>query len=87
MFFFSLSTSKIEVILVLVHSDVWGLAPIDSYNGFIYFVIFIDEVSKATWLYLLKSKVEVFDYFYEFLCLIETQFNAKLKIFLSDNET
>ena len=29
----------------------------------------------------------MFDCFYEFLCLIETQFNVKLKIFRSDNGT
>ena len=84
---FSLSNSRSEASFDLVHSDVWGPAPINSYNGFRYFVIFIDDFSKAIWLYLLKSKDEVFNYFQEFLCLIETQFDAKLKIFRSDNGT
>ena len=60
---------------------------INSYNEFKYFVIFIDDFSRTTWLYLLNSKDEVFNCFQEFLCLIENQFDAKLKIFRSDNGT
>ena len=40
----------------LIHSDLWGPAPVDSYDGYKYFVLFIDDKSHATWLYLLKSK-------------------------------
>jgi GAG-pre-integrase domain len=46
--------------LELVHSDVWGPAPISSYNDYRYFMIFIDVYSRATWLYLMKNKSEVF---------------------------
>jgi hypothetical protein len=84
---FSHSTSTSGARFDLIHSDVWGPAPIESYNGFKYFVIFIDDFSRTTWLYLLKSKDEVFSRFKEFLCLIENQFNAKLKNFRSDNGT
>ena len=84
---FSLSTSQSEVPFELIHSDVWGPAPTKSYNDFRYFVIFIDDFSRATWLYLLKSKSEVFLCFQEFVSLIENQFNTKIKIFRSDNGT
>jgi hypothetical protein len=84
---FSLSTSKSNELFELVHSDVWGPAPITSYNGFKFFIFFIDDFSKATWLYLLRSKEEVFDYFFEFVNRIETQHNTKLKTFRSDNGT
>jgi hypothetical protein len=60
---FSLSNSKSEALFDLIHSDVWGPASTISYNGFRYFVIFIDDFSISTWLYLLKSKDEVFNYF------------------------
>jgi hypothetical protein len=69
-----------------VHSDVWGLAPLILYNGFQYFVIFIDNFSITTWLYLLKSKNEVFNCFEEFVNRVQTQYNGKIKTFRSDNE-
>jgi Integrase core domain len=71
----------------LVHSNVWGPAPITSYNDFRYFVIFIDDFSKMTWLYLMKSKNEIFSHFQNFANLIETQYNTKIKILCTDNGT
>ena len=63
----------------LVHSDVWGPAPITSINGFHYYVIFVDHFTRFTWLYLLKSKFEVFSKFILFKALVETQFSTKIK--------
>jgi GAG-pre-integrase domain len=34
--------------LELVHSDVWGHAPVSFYNDYRYFVIFIDDYSRTT---------------------------------------
>jgi hypothetical protein len=79
--------SKSSAPFELVHSDVWGPAPITSYNEFKYFVIFINDFSRATWLFLLKTKDEVFDYFQEFLNRVENQFNTRIKIFRSENGT
>lgn len=81
---FSLSIRKSEAPFELFYSDVWGPALIISSNGFKYFVLFIDDFSQTTWLYLLKSKDEVF---LEFVNCVENQFNAKIKIFTSDNGT
>ena len=36
--------------LELIHFDVWGLAPITSINDFQYYVLFLDDYSKFTWL-------------------------------------
>jgi transposase InsO family protein len=68
-----------------VHSDVWGLAPITSYNHFRYFVTFIDDFSRTTWVYLLSTKDEVFQKILEFLTFVENQYNTKIKIFRYDN--
>jgi Integrase core domain len=84
---FSLSTSISKAEFVLVHSDVWGPAPVDSYNHFKYFITFIDDFSRTTWVYLLKGKNKVFSCFKDFLNFIENQYSAKIKIFRSDNGT
>ena len=68
----------------LVHSNVWGPAPITSVNGFHYYVIFVDHFTQFTLLYPLKSKFEVFSKFLLFKALIETQFSTKIKTFRSD---
>jgi hypothetical protein len=58
-------------------SDVWGPAP-DSIGRKKYYVSFIDDYSKYTWIYLVKYKSEVFQKFHEFQQLVERQFDKKI---------
>jgi hypothetical protein len=58
-------------------SDVWGPV-IDSFGNKNYYVSFIDDYSKFTWLYLLRHKSEVFNFFQEFHTLVECMFNRKI---------
>ena len=39
----------------LVHTDVWGPCRTVSTLGFQYFVTFIDDYSRCTWLFLMKN--------------------------------
>ena len=65
----------------LVHFDLCGLAPMCSINGFKYYVLFIDHYTKFTWIYLLKSKSEVFTKFVHFKATIEkTNFLLRLSL-------
>jgi histone deacetylase 1/2 len=48
-----------------VFSDVWGPAPI-SVGKHAYYVCFIDDYSKFTWIYLLKKRSEVYQVFLNF---------------------
>ena len=68
----------------LVHSDLWGPAPVNSVNGFRYYILFVDHYTRFTWLYLLKSKSEAFTKFIHFNAMFENQFSSKIKIFRSD---
>jgi transposase InsO family protein len=56
-----------------------------SISEYVYYVFFIDDYSRKTWVYLLKSKDEVFSKFKEFKVLIENLFERKIKILRSDN--
>ena len=82
---FSISLNKSEVPFTLIHSDVWGPSPITTISGNHWFVTFIDDCTRMTWLYLLKHKDEVFGVFQAFHAMIQTQFSAKAQILRSDN--
>ena len=69
----------------LVHSDVWGPCPIMSPTGFKSFVTFVDDFSRVTWLYLMKSRSELFSHFSVFCSEIQTQFHVPVQTLRSDN--
>ncbi|XP_042946560.1 uncharacterized protein LOC122279793 isoform X3 [Carya illinoinensis] len=68
----------------LVHSDIWGPINIES-NKFQYFVTFVDDYSRVTWLFLIKARSELLSIFQMFWKQIKTQFNKKVQILRSDN--
>ena len=72
------STSVSSFPLDLIFSDVWGPAP-TSVGLFQYYVTFIDDFSKFTWIYLIRHKSEVFQCFHDFQNLVERQFERKIK--------
>ncbi|GJZ06837.1 ribonuclease H-like domain-containing protein [Tanacetum coccineum] len=49
-------------------------------EGYKYFLTIADDFSRAVWVYLIKSKDEVFDVFVSFINLIHNQFQIKIKI-------
>jgi transposase InsO family protein len=59
--------------------------PSTSINGYVYYVLFIDDYSRKTWVYFLKSKDKVFGKFKEFKSLIENISKRNIKILRSDN--
>lgn len=79
------SMNKSIIPFALVHSDVWGPSPIYTGSGIRWFVTFIDDCTRMTWLYLLKHKDDVFSVFEFFHAMIQTQFSAKLQVICSDN--
>ena len=45
-----------------------------------YYVSFIDDTSKKTWIYFMKTKDEVFNRFQEFKAIVEKQRGEKMKV-------
>ncbi|KAL1203447.1 Retrovirus-related Pol polyprotein from transposon RE1 [Cardamine amara subsp. amara] len=78
------SSTVYEECFDLVHSDVWT-APSVSHDHYKYFVSFIDEKSKYSWVTLMPSKSHVLDAFSKFYNYVLTQFGTKIKILRSDN--
>ncbi|RVW45849.1 Retrovirus-related Pol polyprotein from transposon TNT 1-94 [Vitis vinifera] len=77
--------SRVSQCFDIIHSDVWGIAPIVSHAYYKYFVTFINDFNCFTWVYFLRAKAEVFSVFKRFLALIETQFSASIKALRSDS--
>jgi transposase InsO family protein len=59
--------------------------PTVSLSGCHYYVTFIDDFSRKTWIYFIKTKDEVFSRFQEFKALMEKQTGRKIKVLRSDN--
>jgi len=38
----------------IIYFDLWGSAPICSTDGFHYYILFVDDFSRYTWIYPLK---------------------------------
>ena len=57
-------------ILDLIHSDVVGPMPTKPINGCRYFLTFIDDCSRYSWVYFMKQKSEVFETFKVFKAMV-----------------
>ena len=82
---FPSSERKEKGILEIIHSDVCGPMSSSSLSGYVYYVSFIDDFSRMTWIYFMKNKDKVFNKFKEFKALIENHTEKKIKKFRSDN--
>jgi transposase InsO family protein len=82
---FSNNNNRSKEILDLIHSNVCGPMPVRSLGGSLYYVIFIDDYSRKTWLYILKTKDKVFNKFHEFKVEMKNLTNKKIKTLGTDN--
>jgi histone deacetylase 1/2 len=80
---YHVSTSVSTVPLEQVFSDVWGPAPL-SIGKHAYYVSFIDDFSKYTWIYLLKKCSDVYQVFLDFQQYVERQFGIKILTMQTD---
>jgi histone deacetylase 1/2 len=80
---FPVSSSVSQHPLELVFSNVWGPAP-ESVGRKKYYVSFIDDFSKFTWIYMLQHKSQVFEKFQEFQVMVERLFNKKILAMQTD---
>jgi transposase InsO family protein len=64
---------------------VFGPIPVPSLGKYVYYVSFIDDFSRNTWIYFLRKKSKVFDKFKELKALVENQTEKKIKVLRTDN--
>lgn len=69
--------------LEIIHSDVWGPAPL-SVGGYKYYISFIDDFTKFTWIYLMVDRTDVQRIFLQFQAHVERLLDSKIKCIQSD---
>jgi transposase InsO family protein len=71
-------------LLELVHSDICEINGILTRGGKRYFITFINDYSRLTYVYLLRTKDEAFEKFKEFKKMIENKKERQIKVLRSD---
>ncbi|CAH9143287.1 unnamed protein product [Cuscuta epithymum] len=78
------TTHRESELLELIHTDLSDLKNTMTRGGNKFYVTFIDDFSRYTKVYLLKSKDEAFDKFLVYKSEVENQLNKKIKRVRSD---
>ncbi|TLX70005.1 DDE-type integrase/transposase/recombinase, partial [Labilibacter sediminis] len=79
--------NSIDCILQLLHMDLFGPVNVLSINRSAYCLVIIDDFSRFTWVFFLKSKSETAELVKRFIVLIENQTDKKTKGIRCDNGT
>lgn len=77
--------TKSTEILELIHTDLNGPHRNAGYGGEKYFLSFIDDYSKCSKVYCIKSKDETAGCLIDYVNLVENQFNKRVKKIQCDN--
>ena len=70
--------------LSLVHSDLHGPLPVQTFSHFRYWISFIDDYSRFAHVFLLKNKSEAFGAFKRYKALVENQLGCSIKMLRDD---
>ena len=70
--------------LELVHTDLCGPMQSESNGGNRYFITFIDDFSRMSWVYFLRNKSNALNVFKKFKVFVELQSGCKVKKLRSD---
>ncbi|KAL4035058.1 hypothetical protein IC575_003732 [Cucumis melo] len=70
--------------LELIHAGLCGPMQTKSFGRSFYFLIFIDDYSRMSWIYFLESKSETFEKFKHFKAKVEKQSGMFIKSLRSD---
>jgi transposase InsO family protein len=71
--------------LGMIQSEITGPFLQPSISKARYVLTFIDDLSRFTWVFFFKLKLEVFECLLEFKALVENESGCKIKILCTDN--
>jgi len=59
--------------------QMYGDLQVHRWGGASYYVTFIDDATRKTWIYVLKHKSDVFSMFHKWKAMVENEAGAKVK--------
>ena len=68
---FKSTETKTKTALELIHTDFWGPTPILSTHGHRYYIFFVDDRTRYTWLFPLAAKSQALDIFITFKIILK----------------
>ena len=71
------ATLRAKEPLQLIHTDLCGPITPPSHGKNLYFMFFIDDFSRKTWVYFLKEKSQAFEAFKKFKAMVEKEKRLK----------
>ena len=70
----------------LIHTDLSGPWPVSFYGGSLYYITFIDDATRCSWIRFMKHKSETNQVIQNFVREMELHYGTKIKAFRSDND-
>lgn len=71
--------------LQLIHTDTAGPQRTSSLKGSLYYIIFVDDLTRMCWIYFLKYKSEAANVFQTFKTKVKNESGCKIQSVRSDN--
>ena len=68
----------------LVHTDIWRPSSVDTKGGSLYYVPFVNDFSRFSWIYLMIGKSDFFKIYDFFHNMVQTEFSTIVKVLHSD---
>lgn len=84
---FKINRTRANEILNIVHTDSNGPHSNIGYDGSKYFLTFLDDYSKCSIVYAIKSKTEVYNCFIDYINEVENYTGKKIRTLRCDNGT
>ena len=72
-------------IFELIHSNIWGPSSISDIGGSRYFIVFVDDYSRYSWILHMKHRSKLLQVYFNFAKMVEAKFSNRIKIFWSNN--
>ena len=69
----------------LLHCDIWGPSRTPSISGHRYYIVFVNDYNRVSWVYLLCDRSEVVTTVTHFIIKVVTQYSTTPKILFTDN--